>query len=158
MKGSLLRSNYNFTPPTISHGQGATLFDEHGKSYIDGSSGAMVANLGHGNNTIAEAASEQIKKSPIHIELSSPPRKDKAASSNIAWAISKVATTMSAPPRLGRILLTRMRSVEQPSDCAAATNSACRIWMTAARVTTAKRSQSNTPSSVITTFSEPPTR
>ncbi|WP_368984667.1 aminotransferase class III-fold pyridoxal phosphate-dependent enzyme [Pseudomonas syringae] len=62
MNGSLLRSNYNFTPPTISNGQGATLFDEQGKNYIDGSSGAMVANLGHGNNTIAEAASEQIKK------------------------------------------------------------------------------------------------
>ncbi|KPB49638.1 Aminotransferase, s III [Pseudomonas coronafaciens pv. oryzae] len=62
MNGSLLRSNYNFTPPTISHGQGATLFDEQGKNYIDGSSGAMVANLGHGNNTIAEAASDQIKK------------------------------------------------------------------------------------------------
>ncbi len=30
--------------------------------------------------------------------------------------------------------------------------------MTAARVTTATRSQSNTPSSVITTFSEPPTK
>ncbi|WP_458127544.1 aminotransferase class III-fold pyridoxal phosphate-dependent enzyme [Pseudomonas sp. Z2-11] len=62
MDGSLLRSNYNVIPPEISHGNGATLFDEEGKNYIDGSSGAMVANLGHGNNTIAEAASNQIRK------------------------------------------------------------------------------------------------
>jgi len=60
MDSSLLRSNFDKKPPMISYGQGARLYDDNGKEYIDGSSGAMVANLGHGNAEIAAAASNQI--------------------------------------------------------------------------------------------------
>ena len=35
--------------PFLDYGDGIYLFDESGKRYIDGSSGAMVSNIGHSN-------------------------------------------------------------------------------------------------------------
>ncbi len=46
----------------ISHGRGIYLFDENGRKYIDGSSGAIVANIGHGVDEIANAAYDQIQE------------------------------------------------------------------------------------------------
>ncbi len=85
------------------------------------------------------------------------PRKDKAASSRIACAISRVATTISALRILGRISWARIRTGPKPAALAAATKSWPRTCRVAARVTTAKRSQSRKPSTSTTTFSEPPT-
>lgn len=48
--------------PRISHGEGVFLFDTGGKRYLDGSSGALVANLGHGRAEIARAMEEQAAK------------------------------------------------------------------------------------------------
>ena len=48
--------------PQISHGQGIYLFDQNGKRYLDGSSGALVANLGHGRREIAQAMAEQAER------------------------------------------------------------------------------------------------
>lgn len=59
MTSYLLKSNFDKELPTISHGKGSTLYDTKGKDYIDGSSGAIVANIGHGVNLIAEAAARQ---------------------------------------------------------------------------------------------------
>ena len=46
----------------IKRGKGIYLFDENNKEYIDGCSGSAVANIGHGNEEIANATAEQIKK------------------------------------------------------------------------------------------------
>lgn len=48
--------------PTIDHAQGIYIFDEHGKRYIDGCSGAIVAQLGHGHPAIREAMLAQLDK------------------------------------------------------------------------------------------------
>ncbi|MEJ9362834.1 aminotransferase class III-fold pyridoxal phosphate-dependent enzyme, partial [Bacillus thuringiensis] len=48
--------------PMITHGDGSYLIDEQGKKYLDGCSGAVAANLGHGIGQIAEAMAEQAKK------------------------------------------------------------------------------------------------
>lgn len=48
--------------PRVSHGDGVYLFDDAGRAYLDGSSGAVAANLGHGNVRIAEAMSEQARR------------------------------------------------------------------------------------------------
>jgi len=48
--------------PKIEYGRGIYLFDEDGKRYLDGSSGAMVANIGHGVEEIAECVSEQLRR------------------------------------------------------------------------------------------------
>ena len=45
--------------PTVSHGEGVYLIDVDGNRYLDGSSGAITANLGHGDPVIAEAIRDQ---------------------------------------------------------------------------------------------------
>ncbi len=49
-------------PPRVSHGKGAYLFDESGKAYLDGSGGAAVSCLGHGDPHIEAAIKAQIDK------------------------------------------------------------------------------------------------
>lgn len=48
--------------PEVSHGAGIYLWDTRGRRYLDGASGALVANLGHGRKEIAEAMGEQAAK------------------------------------------------------------------------------------------------
>lgn len=45
--------------PTISHGKGVFLYDTSGKDYLDASSGAVAANVGHGVEEIKDAMLEQ---------------------------------------------------------------------------------------------------
>jgi len=45
--------------PRIVRGEGCWLYDAAGRRYLDGSSGALVANLGHGNRELARAVGEQ---------------------------------------------------------------------------------------------------
>lgn len=56
----LLKPDLNRHYPMIERGEGAFLYDQVGKAYLDGSSGAVVANIGHGVEEIAEAARAQI--------------------------------------------------------------------------------------------------
>ncbi len=48
--------------PMVSHGKGIYIYDVDGNEYLDGCSGAVAANLGHGNERIAKAAAEQLSK------------------------------------------------------------------------------------------------
>ena len=48
--------------PKVVKGKGIYLYDQNGKEYIDGSSGPMVVNIGHGVEEIIEAMIEQAKK------------------------------------------------------------------------------------------------
>lgn len=48
--------------PVIDYGKGIYLFDMDGKRYLDGASGAVTANIGHGVTEIIEAMNEQAKK------------------------------------------------------------------------------------------------
>ncbi|MFE4352105.1 aspartate aminotransferase family protein [Peribacillus butanolivorans] len=54
----ILDHNY----PTVSHGKGIYLYDTDGKQYIDGSSGAVTASIGHGVLDVVEAMTEQASK------------------------------------------------------------------------------------------------
>jgi len=54
------QSSYASSPvPTIVRGDGARIFDVHGKSYLDGLSGLFVVQVGHGRHELAEAAYKQ---------------------------------------------------------------------------------------------------
>jgi adenosylmethionine-8-amino-7-oxononanoate aminotransferase len=54
------QSSYATAPvPTIVRGEGARIFDVHGKSYLDGLSGLFVVQAGHGRTELAEAAYKQ---------------------------------------------------------------------------------------------------
>ncbi len=61
-QGSVFYRNLHKLYPRITHGEGAYLFDEDGKRYLDASGGAAVVNLGHGREEIAEALALQAKK------------------------------------------------------------------------------------------------
>jgi adenosylmethionine-8-amino-7-oxononanoate aminotransferase len=47
------------TPPVITRGDGVTIFDDAGKSYLDGLSGLFVVQVGHGRAELAQAAARQ---------------------------------------------------------------------------------------------------
>lgn len=47
--------------PRVARAEGARLYDEEGKDYLDGSSGAITASLGHGNMRLVERIAEQGK-------------------------------------------------------------------------------------------------
>ena len=61
-QGNVLLRNLNKAYPVISHGKGPYLFDTAGKKYFDASGGALVVTLGHGNEELAAAIFEQMKK------------------------------------------------------------------------------------------------
>ena len=46
--------------PTAQRGEGCYLYDSNGKQYFDGSGGAAVSCLGHGNQEIIEAVQKQL--------------------------------------------------------------------------------------------------
>lgn len=48
--------------PTVVRGEGVFLFDDTGKRYLDGCSGAVTAGLGHGLREIVDAMTEQAER------------------------------------------------------------------------------------------------
>ena len=55
--------------PFLDHGEGIYLFDEDGKRYIDGSSGAMVSNIGHSNPCVLAKMKAQMDKATFGYRL-----------------------------------------------------------------------------------------
>jgi adenosylmethionine-8-amino-7-oxononanoate aminotransferase len=53
------RHGADITPPIITRGEGVTIFDDRGKSYLDALSGLFVVQVGHGRAELAEAAARQ---------------------------------------------------------------------------------------------------
>jgi adenosylmethionine-8-amino-7-oxononanoate aminotransferase len=53
------RHGPDITPPIITRGEGVTIFDDSGRSYLDGLSGLFVVQVGHGRAELAEAAARQ---------------------------------------------------------------------------------------------------
>ncbi len=60
--GSLFYRNLKRNYPKISFGRGVWLTDKQNKSYLDGCSGAVVANVGHGVSEVNEAIAEQLSR------------------------------------------------------------------------------------------------
>ncbi|MEH7176543.1 aspartate aminotransferase family protein [Neobacillus vireti] len=58
----LIKPLLDETLPVIHHGKGVYLYDSEGKKYLDGASGAVTANIGHGVSEIIDAMQEQAKK------------------------------------------------------------------------------------------------
>lgn len=55
--------------PLLARGEGAYLWDSQGKRYLDGSSGAMVSNIGHSNPAVLEAMRRQMELSTFGYRL-----------------------------------------------------------------------------------------
>ncbi len=58
---SLLKQVVDNIYPAVVRGEGVFLYDADGNKYLDGSSGAMTASIGHGVPEIAEAMAEQAR-------------------------------------------------------------------------------------------------
>ncbi|SDY89811.1 Adenosylmethionine-8-amino-7-oxononanoate aminotransferase [Evansella caseinilytica] len=58
----LIKPLLNGRYPSVEYGQGIYLYDSDGKKYIDGSSGAVTAGIGHGVKEIAAVMKEQAEK------------------------------------------------------------------------------------------------
>src|SRR5919205_626394 len=57
--GHFARHGNGIAPPIITRGEGVHIWDDKGKSYIDGLSGLFVVQVGHGRKELAEAAAKQ---------------------------------------------------------------------------------------------------
>ncbi|WP_324755000.1 aspartate aminotransferase family protein [Roseovarius sp. Pro17] len=55
--------------PVLDRADGIYMYDVSGKRYIDGSSGAMVSNIGHSNPAVLEAMRAQMEKSTFGYRL-----------------------------------------------------------------------------------------
>ncbi|MDQ0302783.1 aspartate aminotransferase family protein [Ancylobacter polymorphus] len=55
--------------PMLAHGEGVYLWDSAGKRYLDGSSGAMVSNIGHSNPAVLDSMRRQMELSTFGYRL-----------------------------------------------------------------------------------------
>ena len=55
--------------PALDRAEGIYMWDQSGKRYIDGSSGAMVSNIGHSNPAVLDAMRAQMEKSTFGYRL-----------------------------------------------------------------------------------------
>ncbi|WP_137701479.1 aminotransferase family protein [Marimonas lutisalis] len=55
--------------PELDRAEGIYMWDKAGKRYLDGSSGAMVSNIGHSNPAVLQAMREQMEKSTFGYRL-----------------------------------------------------------------------------------------
>lgn len=58
----LIKPVLNHHYPAIQYGKGVFLYDDQGKAYLDASSGAVTAGIGHGVQEIIDAMQEQANK------------------------------------------------------------------------------------------------
>jgi adenosylmethionine-8-amino-7-oxononanoate aminotransferase len=58
----LIKPYLDDTYPTVDYGKGVYVYDKEGKKYLDASSGAVTANIGHGMEEILQAIVHQAKK------------------------------------------------------------------------------------------------
>ena len=47
MGGKVFQRNFKATMSLVARGEGIYLYDEEGKRYLDGCSGALISNIGH---------------------------------------------------------------------------------------------------------------
>ncbi|MCC0036133.1 MAG: aspartate aminotransferase family protein [Hoeflea sp.] len=71
--GADLKSNLFYqsrlTRPMLDRSEGIYLYDTTGKRYLDGSSGAMVSNIGHSNANVLSAMKKQMDKATFGYRL-----------------------------------------------------------------------------------------
>lgn len=80
--------------PVLDRGRGVYLWDTDGKRYLDGSSGAMVSNIGHSNSYVLTAMKEQMDKATfgyrLHFETESSEELAKKTASLMPEGLDRV--------------------------------------------------------------------
>ena len=82
-----------FQPPIAARGQGVYLYDTDGKQYLDGSGGAAVSCLGHGDADVIAAIQQQAK--------------------TLAYAHTSFFTSEIAETLAGKIIASASKSLER---------------------------------------------
>ena len=73
---NLIYPTSNLTQPpnlVIERGEGAYVYDQHGKPYLEGMSGLWCAGLGYGHPELVEAAASQMSQLSLRICLAVKP-------------------------------------------------------------------------------------
>ena len=93
-------SSYDDAPvPVIVRGEGAWVYDQHGKRYLDGLAGLFVSQVGHGRTELADAAAEQARKLAYFPVWSyAHPRRDRARGTARRARARRSRTASSSPP------------------------------------------------------------
>ena len=68
-KASRLFYQSRLRRPVLDRAEGIYMWDKSGKRYIDGSSGAMVSNIGHSNPNVLTAMRQQMENSTFGYRL-----------------------------------------------------------------------------------------
>ncbi|WP_213698437.1 aspartate aminotransferase family protein [Acetomicrobium sp.] len=87
MGGKVFQRNFKAVMPMVVRGEGIYLYDEEGKRYLDGCSGALISNLGHGVPEIIDAITEQLKT----VEFAHTSRWRSAALEEAAEEVASIA-------------------------------------------------------------------
>lgn len=87
MNGKVLPRSFKTQAPLIVKGEGIYLEDEQGNRYIDGCSGALISNLGHGCSEVIEAVTAQLNR----IEFAHPSRWRTEATEDAAREVASLA-------------------------------------------------------------------
>src|SRR5215468_2128912 len=112
--------------------------------------------ISQGSKNIKPLASDVIRPQDGVGGCAPRPRKDRAASSRMAWAISRGGDDDQVIDDVGGDLGQEYARVGAAHACAAVMNSCARTCWVALRMTTAKRSQINSPSTQMTTVRDEP--
>ena len=86
----------------IVRGEGAWLFDESGRRYLDGSASLWYCNVGHGRAEIADAAARQMRAIAAYNnygDVTTPP------TSELAESVASIAPTSIVPSQSSSIPL-----------------------------------------------------
>ncbi len=84
--GRTIPRNFLANNPKAVEAHGIYIYDEHGKDYIDGCSGALVSNLGHGMDQIIDDITFQMK----HLDFAHPSRWNHSACQDAADQICEL--------------------------------------------------------------------
>ncbi|MEA3283883.1 MAG: aspartate aminotransferase family protein [Synergistota bacterium] len=85
--GKLIPRSYKNELRKAVRGEGIYLYDEDGKEYIDGCSGALISSLGHGNEEVAKAVYDQL----VNLEFAHPSRWRNDATLEAAEEVASIA-------------------------------------------------------------------
>lgn len=112
MKDFVFYRNFRQHYPVVDRGERIYIYDREGKRYIDGCSGALVSNLGHGLEEIAEAIYLQAKKiafahlsmlvSEPAMELASMIKELAPGDLNYTWFVSGGSEAVESAIKLAR--------------------------------------------------------
>ena len=103
---SHLFHNANSGRPIAERALGIYIFDRDGRRFLDGASGAVAVNVGHGNRHVIEAMKRQLDKVafayPLHSATSRPKHWGRQLAALMPPGLDRFSWSPAAPRRWSR--------------------------------------------------------